>query len=87
MITHLSQIEDILPIESTFEICTSGSNDEAVKAWNKKLKICITKTNAISLLMEYGGWSYDDLLKETLTKIKERLIWIAAWNVFENSDG
>lgn len=82
----LIEIEEILCEEAIKEICTSGSNDEAVRKWYKIYskefkKMDITAVNCKKML---EGYDFEGV--KNMIEWIERAIWCAAWNCFENQE-
>ena len=68
-------------------ICTSGANDIAVKEWatqNATQLDRLSDDNIKKELREYGCWSEAEL--SNMTKSKQRLAWILAWNLFDEME-
>jgi hypothetical protein len=83
-IEQIWDLEDILPNECIEAICQRGPNDAAVKEWRDKLEFCYDIRNAKEILTEYG-FEREELNECGMRSISEKLLWVAAWNVFENS--
>ena len=71
-----------LPTDCVEEICQPGRNDEAVKRWVDKFKYP-SKLQCIVVLHETGGWTLDELESNDVMELREKVLWCAAWNVFE----
>jgi hypothetical protein len=79
-----------IPGQAIIDICHSGPNDSDVAKWKDKILEQITKDdfankptkeNIIKEIKEYGSWEDDELQNESDNW--DRLIWLAAWNIFE----
>lgn len=82
---NLEEIENMLPIEAIKAICVPGKNDEAVEEWESKLNgIRLTKKQCIEILLPY--WIEKELKRDLKKQLKEKVIWLAAWNVFEREE-
>jgi len=79
--TCLEDIEDALPPECIAEICTSGSNDIAVDEWLTELNISISENFDLKEVLSYYGLDTKTISKDDFLGY---VLWIAAWNRFEN---
>ena len=81
-ITCIEDIEDLLSAQQISAICTSGCNDEAVKECYEDLNIKIDiDWNTTSFLI---GLGFPETDLDSQRHRNECLIWVAAWNRFEN---
>lgn len=74
------------------DICRSGSNDEAVDYWKDKVMEQVatddfpnkpTPDSIREELKEYGAWDDEELADNDANW--QRLVWVAAWNIFDDA--
>jgi hypothetical protein len=84
-------LEFRIPGEAILDIAQSGRNDEAVAAWVDAVRDQAERDNFPNgptpdsirrELAEYGAWDDEELADDEQNW--HRLLWIAAWDVFDS---
>ncbi len=83
IIECIEDLEDMIPPECVEDICTSGSNDEAVAWWLNHINFDMYPSDCIDILMPFGAWDRSLLLEKSNIELKEMVLWCAAWNVHD----
>lgn len=88
-----NRFEFRIPGQAIIDICHSGPNDSDVAAWLDKVLQQVEMDNfprkptlgkIREELDEYGAWDDTELLDETMNW--QRLLWLAAWDIFESDE-
>lgn len=85
MITTIEEIGDLLTPEQVKSICKSGNNQAAVFAVEKQTNLKISRSTLKKMVKPYGIYEHNELSKWSLIELKQRVIWLAAWNVFDRA--
>jgi hypothetical protein len=88
---HVDYVLDIddLPEECIDDCSTSGSNDDAVDYWRKKLNFTVDRARAIRCLQGYGAWTRSELAASDDDLLANRILWLAChdFNEWDGKEG
>lgn len=87
MIAQFNRFEIELTKAQVTSVCTSGSNDAAVEILINvpKVRRQLNKIDPDAIraeLREYGAWDDDELADDD--ENRRRIIWLAAWNIYDD---
>jgi hypothetical protein len=75
-----------LPEDCVVECSAPGPVDTAVRHWCEKLKFHVNRVDAINYLASTGGWQHNKLAREDDSTLAERILWVAACDLKEDSE-
>jgi hypothetical protein len=83
---YFNRFEIDLSDEAVRSIAHSGDNQADVLAHLPSVKFneAATPANIRAELKEYGAWDAEELADDE--KNKMRIVWIAAWNIYESDE-
>ena len=72
-----------LPAECIADCSASGSVDDAVDYWQRKLDFTVDRKSAEKYLRQTGGWDAAELAAEDDVTLARRVLWIACCDLRE----
>jgi len=75
-----------LPQECVDACSHSGSCDEGVAFWRKKLDFAVPREKTIEYLKEYGAWTVEELTEKSDEDLAELVLWLACGEIQDGID-
>src|SRR5271166_7043098 len=77
--------ESNIPAECIADCSASGSVDDAVDFWQRKLDFTVDRESAQRYLRQTGGWTREELATETDVTLARRVLWIACGDLHDKA--
>lgn len=81
-----------LPEECVADCSASGSVDQAVAHWRKKLSFAVPRQKALEYLVEFGAWPWQEcdgdkgLIDMSDDELADKVLWLACCDIKENGE-
>jgi hypothetical protein len=75
-----------LPKDCVKDCSASGSVDEAVAYWRKKLNFTVPGARAVRYLRQFGAWRPEELNALPLNELAEKVLWLACCEINEEGE-
>lgn len=72
------------PEECINDCSHSGSVDEDIEYWQKKLNFQVPRELTINYLRDFGAWNLTELNKKSDDDLAQIVLWIACCNIKED---